>query len=99
MLSLRMIMLQFADENPIGWKENIEFCERYDSSLIHYENRQKFEVLSVKAQSLVRILSNTTQLAKDNQDYQLMNPNIKSQSDFIFVGKDQGILKGNMKKC
>ena len=45
-----MIMLQLADENPIGWKENIEFCESYNSSLIHYENHEKFEFLSSKAQ-------------------------------------------------
>ena len=86
MLYLRMIMLQFADENPIGWKENIEFCERYDSSLIHYENHEKFEFLSVKAQSLVIMLTNTTQSAKDHQDYQLINPNVKSQNDLIFIG-------------
>ena len=82
MSSIRMILLQFADENPIGWKGNIEFCERYDSSLIHYENYEKFEF----AQSLVIMLTNTTQSAKDHQEYQLIDPNVKSQNDLIFIG-------------
>ena len=56
MRSIRMIILQLADENPIGWKENIEFCERYNSSLIHYKNDEKFEFLSSKAQSLVNTI-------------------------------------------
>ena len=86
MSSIRMILLQFVDENPIGWKGNIEFCERYDSSLIHYENHEKFEFLSAKAQSLVIMHTNTTQSAKDHQDYQLINPNVKSQNDLIFIG-------------
>ena len=74
-----MIMLQFADENPISWKKNIEFCERYESSLIHYENHEKFKFLKVHAQSLM--LKNTSQSA---QDHQLINP--QSESDLIFIG-------------
>ena len=78
--SIRMIMLQFADENQIGWKGNIEFCELYDSSLIHYENHEKFEFLSSKAQSLGKV----------HRDYQLINT--IAQNDLIFIGEDQCIL-------
>ena len=76
-----MIMLQFADENPISWKKNIEYCERYESSLIHYENHEKFKFLKVHAQSMMKLLKNTTQ---STQDHQLVDP--QSESDLIFIG-------------
>ena len=82
-----MIMLQFANDNPIAKQENIELCERYDSSLIHYENHEKFDFLKVKAQSVIRRLANTTssESKKDDQINQFINPFDQSK-DMIFIG-------------
>ena len=80
-----MIMLQFADDNPIGWQENIEVCERYDSSLIHYENHEKFDFLKVKAQSVIRRLANTSESKIDDQINQFINP-FEQSKDMIFIG-------------
>ena len=69
----------------IGWQENIEVCERYDSSLIHYENHEKFDFLKVKAQSVIRRLANTSESKIDDQINQFINP-FEQSKDMIFIG-------------
>ena len=67
MTYLSYIFLEMSNKGPITQQTNIEYCKKYDSSLIQLENQMKVDLIldNLKKNALDSFFANCTRIYTD----------------------------------